>query len=201
VKRTPPFASAGFARMPIACPSSRAKPVSSSLAKSFFTSTQLPSSISASTTLRMSYPRFASAGSGPRSFARPWCFGNGNHRFLARALWHVLESRSARTRSPPVIGDQSVAAATFGAMHARAAQLLRDSPSRRPPPRPCAGSEVHRGVALDHDHDVAERRDVSAAGRRRPTGCRSAAPVRKLHLIEEDAARMAPAGEHVDLNR
>ena len=85
-------------------------------------------------------------------------------------------------------------------MDARAAHLLErgllagdhlDHPVR---------AEVHRRVALDHDDDVAERRDVGAAGRRRPEQRAhlrdgAAGP----HLVPEDLAGAAPAGEQVDL--
>ena len=60
--------------------------------------------------------------------------------------------------------------------------------------------EVHRGVALAHDHDVAERRDVGAAGGGRAeqhAHLRHAA--RQAHLVVEDAARAAAAGEHLHL--
>ena len=61
-------------------------------------------------------------------------------------------------------------------------------------------AEVHAGVALDHHHDVAERRDVRAARRRRPE---EQADLRhlpgELHLVVEDAPRAAAAGEHLDL--
>ena len=61
-------------------------------------------------------------------------------------------------------------------------------------------AEVHRGVAVAHDHDVAERRDVGAA--------RGARPEQDAHLrhcagqpdlVEEDAAGVAAAGEHLHL--
>ena len=60
--------------------------------------------------------------------------------------------------------------------------------------------EVHRRVAVAHDHDVAERRDVGAAGRARAeqhADLRDGA--RELDLVEEDAAGVAAAGEHLDL--
>ena len=61
-------------------------------------------------------------------------------------------------------------------------------------------AEVHRGVAVDHEHDVAERRDVGAAGRRRPE---QAADLRHLagqpHLVVEDPPGAAAPGEQLDL--
>ena len=54
LNNTPPFCIGWLATMPTARPSSRANPVSSSLANSFLISSQLPSSMMASTSLRMS---------------------------------------------------------------------------------------------------------------------------------------------------
>ena len=57
-------------------------------------------------------------------------------------------------------------------------------------------AEVHRGVALDHDHDVAEGRDVGAAGGGRPE---QAADLRHLarqrDLVVEDPSGAAPPRE------
>ena len=60
--------------------------------------------------------------------------------------------------------------------------------------------EVHRGVALDHDHDVAEARDVGTARRRRPEEAADLghAP-RQLHLVVEDPSGAAAAREELDL--
>ena len=96
--------------------------------------------------------------------------------------------------------DEEVAAARDRRVHLRAAHLLERhlladhhlGHPRRP--------EVHRGVALAHDHHVAERRDVGAAGGRRPeqhAHLRHAA--RHADLVVEDPARAAPAGEHLHL--
>ena len=62
-------------------------------------------------------------------------------------------------------------------------------------------AEVHRGVALDHDHDVAERRDVGAAGRATArTGSRSAGPCRTARTwLWKISPGAPPAGEQVDL--
>ena len=61
-------------------------------------------------------------------------------------------------------------------------------------------AEVHRRVALDHEHHVAERGDVRAARGRRPE---QAAHLRHLarepHLVGEDAPGAAPAREQLDL--
>ena len=59
-------------------------------------------------------------------------------------------------------------------------------------------AQVHRGVALDHDDDVAEARDVGAAGRRRPEQAADLRhPARQRHLVVEDAPRAAAAREQV----
>ena len=61
-------------------------------------------------------------------------------------------------------------------------------------------AEVHRGVALDHEHDVAERRDVRAArGRRAEQAAHLRHLARQPHLVVEDAPRAAPAREQLDL--
>ena len=61
-------------------------------------------------------------------------------------------------------------------------------------------AEVHRGVAFDHEHDVAERGDVRPAGRRRTE---QAADLRHLpgqaDLVVEDVPGAAPAGEQLHL--
>ena len=61
-------------------------------------------------------------------------------------------------------------------------------------------AEVHRGVAVAHDHDVAERRDVGTA---RGARAEQHADLRhepgELHLVVEDATGTAPAGEHQHL--
>ena len=61
-------------------------------------------------------------------------------------------------------------------------------------------AQVHRGVALAHDHDVAEGRDVGAAGGAR---AEQQADLRHLagepHLVVEDPPGAAAAGEHLHL--
>ncbi len=61
-------------------------------------------------------------------------------------------------------------------------------------------AQVHRGVAVAHDHDVAEGRDVGAAG---GAGAEEQADLRHLagepHLVVEDAPGAAAAGEHLHL--
>ena len=99
-----------------------------------------------------------------------------------------------------VVGDEVVAAAAHGGVHARAAHLLeadvladhRLGHARRP--------QVHGRVALDHEHDVAERRDVRTAGRGRAEEAAHLrhAP-RQAHLVGEDPPRAAPAREQLHL--
>ena len=85
-------------------------------------------------------------------------------------------------------------------MHARAAHLLErhllaDHLGRHP-----RRAEVHRRVALDHEHDVAERRDVrTARGRRAEQATHLRHPAREPHLVGEDPARAAPPREELDL--
>ena len=61
-------------------------------------------------------------------------------------------------------------------------------------------AQVHRGVAVAHDHDVAEGGDVGAAGGARPE---EQADLRHLagepHLVVEDPPGAAAAGEHLHL--
>ena len=93
--------------------------------------------------------------------ARGFCFAGS--RFLAGALWHVAEIGLGEFDRFAVVADQGVAQTALRGVHARAAQLLEADllsdddldHARRP--------EVHRGVALDHDHDIAESWNVGAA--------------------------------------
>ena len=61
-------------------------------------------------------------------------------------------------------------------------------------------AQVHRGVAVDHRDDVAERRNIGATGGGRSeqrAHLRDAA--RGAHLVVEDVAGTAAAGEQIDL--
>jgi hypothetical protein len=96
--------------------------------------------------------------------------------------------------------DEEVAAARDAGVHLRAAhllerELLADDHLGHP-----RRAEVHRGVAVAHDHDVAEGGDVGAAGRARAeqhADLRDGAG--ELHLVEEDPASVAAAREHLHL--
>ena len=83
----------------------------------------------------------------------------------------------------------------LGAAHLLERDLLADHHLGHP-----RRAEVHRRVAVAHDHDVAERRDVGAAGRAR---AEQHAHLRhgagEADLVEEDAAGVAAAGEHLHL--
>jgi hypothetical protein len=106
-----------------------------------------------------------------------------------------------RQVDPLLVGlDEEVPAAGDARVHLRPAHLLeRDVLADHHLGHP-RRAEVHRRVAVAHDHDVAERRDVGAAGGARAeqhADLRDRA--RELDLVEEDAARVAAAGEHLHL--
>src|SRR5205823_3310795 len=102
---------------------------------------------------------------GERLAARAWILRVAGGGLLARTLRHVSDVRPTELDRLLVVRDQGVAAAAFGAVHPSAAKRLEVyfladhdlDHARRP--------EVHRGVALDHHHHVAESRDVGATGR------------------------------------
>ncbi len=113
---------------------------------------------------------------------------------------HVGEVRPRPLDRLLVRGHQSVAAPGHltvhpGAAHLLERRLLADHHLGHP-----RRAEVHGGPALDHDDDVAERRDVGPAGRR---GAHETAdlghPARQAHLVVEDLARPSPPGEQIDL--
>ena len=106
-----------------------------------------------------------------------------------------------RELDPLLVGlHEEVPAAGDAGVHPRAAHLLeRDVLADHHLGHP-RRAEVHRRVAVAHDHDVAERRDVGAAGRARAeqdADLRHRA--RELDLVEEDPAGVAAAGEHLHL--
>ena len=85
-------------------------------------------------------------------------------------------------------------------VHPRPAHLLQRGDLADDHLRHARRAEVHRGVAVDHEHDVAERRDVRPAGRRRPE---QAADLRHLpgqaDLVVEDVPGAAPPREQLHL--
>ena len=85
-------------------------------------------------------------------------------------------------------------------MHPRAAHLLEGDLLADHHLGHARRAEVHRRVALAHDHDVAERRDVGAAGSARPEQHADLRhDARELDLVVEDPPRAAAAGEHLHL--
>ncbi len=106
----------------------------------------------------------------------------------------------ARSIASSSLLDQEVAAAGDAGVHLGPAHLLQghrfaDHHLRHP-----RRAEVHRGVAVAHDHDVAEGGDVGAAGGAR---AEEQADLRHLagepHLVVEDPPGAAAAGEHLHL--
>ena len=121
-------------------------------------------------------------------------------RLLAGSLRHVTEIGLRELDRPLVVVHQRIPKAAVGGMHPSAAQLLERHFLADHDLDHARRAEVHRGVAFDHDHDVAESRDVGTACRRRTEQHADLwHHARQLHLVEEDAPRMAPAGEHFDL--
>ena len=101
-----------------------------------------------------------------------------------------------------IVVRQVVRAARLRHVHPGPAHLLQrrdlaDHHLRHP-----RRAQVHRRVALDHEDDVAERRDVRPTRRRRPE---QAADLRHLprqpHLVVEDPPRAAPTREQLHLIR
>ena len=121
-------------------------------------------------------------------------------RRLAGALGQIGQVVARRRQAGALVGRQQIAAARDLAVHARAAHLLERDLLADHHLGHARRAEVHRRVLVDHEHDVAERRDVRAARRRRPeqqADLRHRA--RQPHLVVEDAPRVAAPGEHVDL--
>ena len=172
-KSTPPRCIGLLATMPTGCPSIRAKPTISSLAKSGLTSKKLPSSTSAS--MHLVHVVGARA---PPPTARPprsaWhppsgaCAGTtgrclaprGRQVATATASPRRWRPRRRRTRLSP--HPLTVACMRAPPISSSVACSPMTSSAMRGEP------EVHRRVPLDHEHHVAERRDVRAARGRRP---------------------------------
>ena len=124
----------------------------------------------------------------------------GRRRARPRVLGQVGQVVARGRQAGGLVLHQKVAAARDLAVHARAAHLLERHLLADHHLGHARRAQVHRGVALDHEHDVAERRDVGAARRRRPeqqADLRDRA--RQPHLVAEDAPGVAAAREHVDL--
>ncbi len=85
-------------------------------------------------------------------------------------------------------------------MHARSAHLLQRHLLADHHLRHARRAEVHRGIAVAHDHEVAESRDVGAAGGARPEQHADLGhDPRELDLVVEDPTGTATAGEHLHL--
>ncbi len=99
-----------------------------------------------------------------------------------------------------VVVGQVVAATRDRGVHACPAHLLQGHFLADDLLGHARRAEVHAGVALDHDHHVVERGDVSATGSRRPEQAADLGNLAaELDLVGEDATRPAPAGEQLDL--
>ena len=127
---------------------------------------------------------------------RPW---PGRRRKLpvARQVGEVGTHRSDRFRLVP---GQEMPHAGDRAVHPRAAHLLQRgvlADDHLDHPR---AAQVHRGVAVDHRDEIAERRDIGAAGGRRPEqGAHLRDGPRRAHLGVEDLPGAAAAREHLHL--
>ena len=99
-----------------------------------------------------------------------------------------------------LVGAEQVAAARHPAVHGRPAHLLQGRLLADHHLGHAGRAQVHGGVALDHEHDVAEGRDVGPAGRRRAEQAADLGhPAGQPHLVVEDLPGPAPAREHLHL--
>ena len=99
-----------------------------------------------------------------------------------------------------VIGDEIVADTAGRRVHAGATHLFEGRVLADDLFGHARRAEVHGRVALDHEHDVTERRDVGAAGRRRTEqAAHLRHATREAHLVGEDASRAPPSREQLDL--
>ena len=128
-----------------------------------------PSSTSASISSFMSNGLFSSAGISSamrRALAGARRRGRGGAAAARSASCSAGRRGSARAGAMPSssLRDQLMRAAGDAGVHARAAHLLERHLLADHHLGHARRAEVHGGVALAHDHDVAERRDVGAAG-------------------------------------
>jgi hypothetical protein len=124
----------------------------------------------------------------------------GRRRLVAPARRKVGQVAAYGLERLGLVLDQEVADAGDGAVHARAAHLLERRLLTDDHLDHARRAEVHRRIAIDHDHDVAEGGDVRATG---GTGSEQRADLRHRaagpHLVPEDAPGAAPPGEHLHL--
>ena len=126
--------------------------------------------------------------------------GRRGRRLLAPVGREVRQVAPRQIDALLVALHEEVAAARDRGVHLRAAHLLERHLLADHHLRHARRAQVHRGVALAHDHHVAERGDVGAARGRGPeqdADLRHAA--REPDLVVEDPARAAAAGEHLHL--
>ena len=99
-----------------------------------------------------------------------------------------------------VVVGEVVGAAGLADVHAGATHLLERGDLADDHLGHPRRAEVHRGVAVDHEHDVAERRDVGAAGGRRAEQTADLGDLpRQADLVVEDPSGAAAPGEQLDL--
>ena len=189
-----------LATMPTGWPSRRARPTISSRANSGLISKKLCRSTMPSMTTCMSNGTRSSAGtmsgvSSTSGGSDSYTGGASRHvrgKYDRYALAWSMASWSSTARLSAQPGLRHV--------HPRPAHLLQRGDLADDHLGHARRAEVHRGVAVDHEHDVAERRDVRPAGRRR---AEQAADLRHLagqaDLVVEDVPGAAAAGEQLDL--
>ena len=135
--------------------------------------------------------------------------GGSSRIGLARRDRGGLLAKARRHVGEVVLGDadrlgvglgEEVPAARDAGVHPRSAHLLERDLLADHHLRHSRRAEVHRRVAVAHHDDVAEGRDVGAAGRRRPeehADLRDA--TRHPDLVVEDPPGAAAAGKHLHL--
>jgi len=126
--------------------------------------------------------------------------GRARRSRVGAASGHEREIAARERQRLGLILDQKVTAAGHRRVHLGAAHLLQRHLLADHHLGHARRAEVHAGVAVHHDHDVAERGNVGAARR---GGAEEQTDLRQqtahLRLVEEDAACAAPPGKHLHL--
>ena len=121
-------------------------------------------------------------------------------RRLAERAGHVGQVALGQLDRFLVGGGQHVTAAGDLAVHARAAQLFQRRLLADGHLDHARAADVERGLALHHDDQIGQRRQIGRAGRR---GTEQDADLRhharELDLVVEDPAGVEAAGEDLDL--
>ena len=121
-------------------------------------------------------------------------------RHFRPVLWEIGKVAPSSGDGIFVGGHQQVREAAHGRVHASPAHLLERDLLADHHLRHARGAEVHAGIALDHDRDVAEGGDVGAA---RCRGAEEQADLRhhprESNFLVEDATRVAASREHLHL--